>query len=114
MWVVITDNGQAITERDCFWPDLPSDVLISEIRYRDRRGVVGCIYGYDAYGFQRYSLTNPDGKGHPHAGTQIICVLGDTVTVLDINELTGERGQRDIPRSELTYAPELLRNGVRG
>ena len=114
MWVLITDTGKTFTEKDCLWPDLPQDVRIAEIRYRDRRGVVGDVHGYDAYGFQRYSLTTPDGQGHPHAGTQILCVLGDMVTVLDINEVTGERDQHDVPRQELTYAPELLRDGVRG
>ncbi len=113
MWAVITDSGKTFTEKECFWPDLPPDIRIRELRYRDRRGVVGQINGYDAYGFQRYSLTTPDGRGHPHAGTQILCVLGDVVTVLDINELTGDRGQRDIPRSKMTYAQELLRDGVR-
>lgn len=115
MWTVVTEDGKLISERDCTWPDLPVDVCISELRYRDRSGRLGRFGPYDAYGFQRFSIT-PAGNGPSlaHAGTQLIGVRGEEVTVVEINEVTGEASMRKFPRAELTYRPELLRHGTRG
>ena len=114
MWALETEDGKTVTERDCYWPSLPGDIRIRELTYQDRRGGKGKVYGYAAYGFQRFSIAPSGGRVIAHAGTQLICVLDDKVTIIEINESTGERSQRVIPRQELTYAPELLRDGVGG
>jgi hypothetical protein len=115
MWAVLTQEGELISERECLWPALPVDVRITELRYRDRHGTVGKIHEFDSYGFQRSSIT-PLGGGPSiaHASTQLIGVLGDEVTIIEIDEVSGEKSQRTCSRAELTYRPELLRDGVRG
>lgn len=114
MWAIITSDDSLVDERQCLWPDLGDDVRIKKLLWRDRRGQIGGLEGFKLYGFQRYSFSGPGQGRVQHAGTQLIGVIGDEVTVVDINENTGERSSKKLPLSELTYAPELLRHGIEG
>jgi hypothetical protein len=113
MWAVVTESGDVIREsRACLWPSLPESTRVRELRYRTTWGEIGKIEGYEAYGFQRYSLTLPDGAHAPVAGAQLIGVNGHEVTIIEIDEVSGRVTSTKIPRRELTYSPELLRHGV--
>ena len=58
MWAVVTESGELVREsKDCLWPSLATDIKIRELRYRDARGQVGKVEGFDAYGFQRFSIS---------------------------------------------------------
>lgn len=111
-WAIVTEAGNMISERDCIWPSLSEDVRIRELRYRTRTGLVGKIEGFELYGFQRYSVTSPQGDHIAHAGTQLIGVKDDEVTIIDINETQGVITRATMTVSELTYDPTLLRSGV--
>ena len=113
VWAVLTDDERVITEQDCLWPDLPPDVRVRELRYRDRLGRLGKIEGFESYGFQRSSLTPVGGgPGIIHATTQLMGLRGGTVTLVEINEITGESTNTSFPASELTYMRSLLRTGA--
>lgn len=109
MWLVITADGGRLTEEQVLWPNLPRDLLISELLYYPRRGRVHRLRGMDAFGFQRYRVTAP--HGHVGQGAQLIGVKGKEVVVVEINEIDGTSRETMRPASELTYDPELLRHG---
>lgn len=112
-WRILTPDGIWITERDFLWPDLPRDLRIAELLYTSRGGQRGMLSGYDGYGFQRYSVMFLQGSRHvPHAGTQIIGVHGDSVTIMDVPEPAGETRRSDVSFDKLTYDRSLLRAGV--
>lgn len=111
MWRIKTDDGHLISETECLWPELPAGTRIAHLIYRDRRGRDVDFHGFELYGFQRYALAVP-GAVVAHAGTQLIGIAGDQVTVADINEVTGEAKKSTFPLSELTYTRNLLRLGV--
>lgn len=109
MWCVTTEDGRQITERDVLWPRLPADTHISELVYLPRRGRGMGLKDCEAYGFQRFRLNTPAGVvGH---GAQIIGIKGKEAIVVEFNEANGDSRKWSVPRSELTYAPELLRHG---
>ena len=92
------------------WPDLSPDIVIDEVGYLPRRGRAAGLRGCEAYGFQHFRMDQP-GVGLTGIGAQLIGVKGDKVIVVEFNEVTGDRQQTTMPRSKLTYAPELLRHG---
>jgi len=111
VWYVKTADGRQLAESEkLLWPQLPPDLVITELGYLPRSGNAAGLRGCQAYGFQRFRLDQP-GVGAVGSGAQIIGVKGDKAIVVEFNEVTGDRQQTTVPRSELTYAPELLRHG---
>lgn len=111
MWRLVTEDGSEISERGSLWPSVPADVRVREFWYRDRLGVEGKVDGFDAYGFQRYSTVSP--AAELASGAQILAVIGDVVTVIDIDDATGQRSVERLPLAQMTYDRRLLRDGVR-
>lgn len=105
MWRLTTAEGREICERDCLWPDLPTDMRITALVFGDAR-----LADQEAYGFQRYQVTKPCGLVTGR-GAQILGIRGDVVTILDVGQDTGLVVEKKIPVTELTYARGLLRPG---
>lgn len=110
----MAEDGREISEDQCQWPKLDPSLHVDTLVYQTRRGGRCRLHAFEAYGFQRYALSVPGGPHHPAAGAQIIGVFGDRAVIVDVNELTGHVERHEVPRAELTYRPELLRNGVGG
>jgi len=110
MWAVLTDTQKLIEESQCLWPDLPVDIRISKLMWRDVHGKVGALEGFESYGFQRIAFAIPGGTPGV-AGVQLIGINGDEAVIVEVNGVTGERKTRRLPRSDLTYNSGLIRNG---
>lgn len=110
MWTVLTDDGHRINEtREGRWPDLPADIRILNLSYRGRHGVYS-LGGYQAYGFQRFTITTP--AGETGRGAQIIGIKNGKAVVLEVDDVHGINDKRELPESELTYSRKLLRPGA--
>ena len=109
MWSLTTADGKLIEERDCHWDRLPEDARVSILRYRTSLGREHTLTGFEAYGFQRWSLEAPD--GHAGHGAQLIGVSGQDVTIVEIDEVGNTIGKSRLPLSLLTYSRSLLRSG---
>lgn len=105
-WRVTTSDGRVFDERQCLWPDLPADIVISQML------CVGQLFrGFRGYGFQRYQVSTVAGRPLS-AGLQVICVVDDShVLITDMDMGSGLRESRSAPIAELTYNRELLRAG---
>ncbi len=126
MFVVETIDGRRLSEDDCYWHDLPTDIVIARMGAKftlvDHAAGVSMdvandfISGFDAYGFQKYDIVSTDENAPRSHGVQLIavCLRADAFMVFDINLSTGERQIVWRPLSELTYKQELLRTGLRG
>lgn len=110
MWSLITDDAKTIRESEILWPELPVNTRIASLSFRTRQGHDHKIQGHEAYGFQRYQVTRPCGLV-VGSGAQLIGILGDWATITDIDDVMGTVRTKSIPRTELTYSPELLRHG---
>lgn len=111
MFAIVTDKGLTLSEREQFWIDVPPDVVIRELHFVPEHGAPGRMENFDAYGFQRFTIMLPDGRGVAR-GAQLLGLRGDEVTVVEINEDTGHRLVTKMPVSDMTYDRELLRRGV--
>jgi hypothetical protein len=111
MWYVKTADGRQLVESPrLLWPQLPPDIVLTELGYLPALGTAAGLRDCQAYGFQRFRVDQP-GAGILGSGAQLIGVKGERVIVVEFNEVTGSRRQTTIPRSKLTYAPGLLRHG---
>lgn len=122
MFSAVLKDGRRLTESDCMWHDMSRNVDIVRLEAVLKHGssylVFDSIEGFEAYGFQKYSVHDIQNKGKVTAfGCQLLGVdrkNGKLVTV-DINPLSGRRITTYTDLKDMTYNPELLRNGhVRG
>jgi hypothetical protein len=106
-WRLTAADGRVFDEGPgCLWPQLPLDLVVARLDI----GRGGWSFsGYQAYGWQRYTVANPGGT--VSRGWQVLGLVGDRVVVTDVNEVTGRSEVTVSPASAMTYARELLRRG---
>lgn len=115
MFIAHLEDGTVVSERDCFWHDVPRTVKIKKLQAA-ADGVCDSIEGFDAYGFQKYQITGIQGPDQGKViswGCQLIGVdekAGVVVTV-DINPVSGMRETTRTELTDLSYSRELLRSG---
>jgi hypothetical protein len=121
MYSAVLRDGTRLTESDCLWHDMPRNVAIVRLEVIVKDGssylIFDSIEGFEAYGFQKYQVRDIQSSRVTAFGCQILGVdrkNGKLLTV-DIDPFSGKRVSTYTDLKDMTYKPELLRNGhVRG
>jgi hypothetical protein len=123
MFSAVLRDGTRLTESECMWHDMSRNVDIVRLEVVLKNGgstylIFDSIEGFDAYGFQKYQVHDLQGGGKVTSfGCQLLGVdrkNGKLLTV-DINPFSGRRVSTYTDLKDMSYNPELLRNGhVRG